>query len=353
MHRTKRRHANHIKGGRGVDIVRGLLPEHWVVREVTPDYGLDLHVEVFQVAPDDPKSADTLGEHFFAQVKTVDGFDVKSVQVRSRANVTKAVPNPSEGEPVEIDVIPCVLDVAEIRTVEEMGSAVPVVLIVADRTTGEARYVCLNDWISKVLLPSNPDYDSRKSVTVHIPTWNVLDADEPSFATVWLLARRAKFYAAFAGFAYQYHELRRACDLADILVSNGARWCDAAAEEGVLEMLNVFLRGALRLGIWGPTGDGWWQPLRDVHQDLLFVHRLLQGAGRDDEKTFRVVQAALMAYRRADNLGRMYEELCREWGLPTALAAAIQKAEAAEPQRAGPQAPRSAPTSPGRVSDPK
>lgn len=89
---------------------------------MTPDYGLDLRVEMFQIAPDDPESAGPLGEHFFVQVKTVDGFDVKCVQVRSRGNVTKAVPNPTVGDPVEIDVIPSVLDVAEIRTVEEMGT---------------------------------------------------------------------------------------------------------------------------------------------------------------------------------------------------------------------------------------
>jgi hypothetical protein len=324
MHRTKRRHANHIKSDRGVDIVQGLLPEHWVVRELTPDYGLDLHVEVFQIAPDDPESADTLGEHFFVQVKTVDGFDVRTIQVRTRGNVTKAVPDPSAGDPVDIDVIPCVLDVAEIRTVEEMGTAVPVLLVVADRTTGQARYVCLNDWISKVLLPNNPKYDSQKFVTVHIPAWNVLDAEAGSFTTVWLLARRAKFYAAFAGFAYQYYELRRAWALAESSVSNGTPWGMAAAEEGILSMLDVFLRGALRLGIWAPTGDGWWQPLRDVHQDLMYVSGLLEDVDGDDEKTCRLVHYALMIYGRADNLGRMYEELCREWGLPTALAAAVE-----------------------------
>lgn len=330
MHRTKRRHAHHIKGDRGVDIVQGLLPEHWVVREMTPDYGLDLHVEVFQIAPDDPQSADTLGEHFFIQVKTVDGFDVKRMQVRSRHNVAKAIPSPTSGEPVEIDVIPCVLDVALIRTVEEMGTAVPVLLVIADRTTGEARYICLNDWISKVLLPSNPDYESAKSVTVHVPAWNILDAERKSFATVWLLARRTKFYAAFAGFAYQFHELSRACDSAAESVSMGARWSVAAAQEGILEMLNVFLSGALRLGIWAPTGDGWWQPLRDVHQELTHLHSLVQDVDGDDEKTYQTVRTAWETYRRADNLGRMYEELCREWGLPTALAATIEDAEAAE-----------------------
>lgn len=333
MHRTKRRQANHIRGARGIDIVRKLLPVEWVVRELTPDYGLDLHVEVFNVAPDDPLSADTLGEHFFAQVKTVDSFDIKTVKVAGRKNVSKHPLGSPDGDPSLIPVISCVLDVAEIRTIEEMGTAVPVLLVVVDRSAKEARYICLNDWVGKVLLPSNPDYERQGTVTVHVPAWNVFDSGDLSFASIWLLARRSKFYAAFASFSYQFHELERAISLADYAASSGFGWNEAVREEGVLEMLDVFLRSSLRLGIWSATGGGSWRPLEDVHADLMDIDRRLRDGASDDVQAAQIAWSSLEAFRRADNLSRMYEELCREWGLPTELAAQIANVEAAERER--------------------
>ena len=42
MNRTKRRTISHLLGERGVDLVKRKLPAGWVVRELQPDYGLDL-----------------------------------------------------------------------------------------------------------------------------------------------------------------------------------------------------------------------------------------------------------------------------------------------------------------------
>ena len=43
-----------------------ILPETWVSREITPDYGIDLDVELFDYEND---RCITLGEHIFLQVK--------------------------------------------------------------------------------------------------------------------------------------------------------------------------------------------------------------------------------------------------------------------------------------------
>lgn len=147
--RTKQREARHIRGDRGVNLVNEKLPHYWVVRDIYPDYGLDLHVKVFEPDLDDPESSNTLGEHFYIQVKTTKEINLEKRTVRSRKNVTKFDLDPADGTPLEIEVVKYVIDTETLLTVEAMGSAIPVLLCYVDTTTETVYYVCLNDYISK------------------------------------------------------------------------------------------------------------------------------------------------------------------------------------------------------------
>ena len=49
----KIRTSQHITGDRAVKIIKDrILPPEWVVREMTPDYGIDLDVELFDYEND-------------------------------------------------------------------------------------------------------------------------------------------------------------------------------------------------------------------------------------------------------------------------------------------------------------
>lgn len=85
---------------------------------------------------------------------------MKQRTVRSRGNVAKYRPDPKSGDQYVIPVVECELEVGELMTVEAMGNAVPVLLCVADMADKTVYYVCLNDYISKVLLPNKPNYTS-------------------------------------------------------------------------------------------------------------------------------------------------------------------------------------------------
>lgn len=321
--RTKQRQANHITGDRGINLVRSKLPDYWVARDINPDYGLDLHVEVFEEDPHDAASSNTLGEHFYVQVKTFEHLKTERVTVRHRSNVTKRTPDLQQGDPVEIDVVKFSLDTATLLTVQTMGAAVPVLLFLVDLSTKTVFYVCLNDYIEKSVLPYKPSYEEQGSVTIVVPAWNVLDADDFSFAYLWFLARRGKFYAAFNTFAYQFHELQRALDSHPPIPDEhdiGKVYLDPEFRAMAL----AFLRTSLRLAIWVPSGPGYWAPLEDVKNDL---ESCLNGFPPDT--ALYCVAASHFetylheAFRRADNLGRMYEEIVREWRLPTAMASVL------------------------------
>lgn len=319
--RTKQRHARHITGDRGVTLVREQLPDEWVVRDIHPDYGLDLHIEVFEPDIDDPDSANTLGEHFYAQVKTTQSVQLEKVTVRSRDNVTKYVPDPAKGDPVEIEVAKLSLDTQTLLTVETMGAAVPVLLFYVDLSSKKVYYVCLNDYIAKSLLPYNPAYETQGSVTIQIPSWNVLDQHDPTFAYFWLLARRGKYYAAFNTFAYQFHELQRARQDHPMIDADEGEQPTVRFAPEILTMARTFLRTALGLAVWAPAGPGYWAPLDDVHQHLQQAQDTLP----TDEPlpwadAVRFERTLLEGFRGAANLGRLYEELVREWRQPSYLA---------------------------------
>lgn len=181
--------------------------------------------------------------------------------------------------------------------------------------------MCLNDYIAKVLLPSKPEYTDQEKVTIHLPGWNVLDSTDISFAYLWLLARRGKYYAAFNQFVYQHVELGRSVgQVAALLIDPDTGVAQLAPD--IVKMLSVFLRANLRLDIWESSGNGYWSPLTDVRQgyerllEQIEYFTVARPVAVVDQFRMRVEGVMF----QAANLGRMYEELVREWRLPTALA---------------------------------
>lgn len=322
-----------MTGDRGVVIAMSKLPDTWVVRQITPDYGLDLHIEVFEPTPEDPDSADTLGEHFFAQVKTVAAVGTKTLQIGNRQNVMRSRRASPEVESADIEVATLSLETSELRTVEAMGPGVPVLLLLVDLSSDEVYYLCLNDYISKVLLPKSWNYDERGSSTLHTPLSNRLRRDDPASGTyIRMLARRAKLYTLFALLHYQYHEVARAAEGARIDLD---RWTEEGRlPEDLLHMLEVFLRGVLRSDVWAPTGVGFWQPLRQVQHDFAGLLSRLEDLRRPmpvETADLTLMQLAML-FERAANISNIFEELVREWSLPTYLSVSISRLEAAELQ---------------------
>ncbi len=316
-----------MQGDAGEALVSDRFPNEWVVRKLNPDFGLDLHVEVFERV--DADSADTRGEHFYVQVKSTTAPRRLTTQVRHRRNVAKTGrDDQEEGYLVDISVVACPLETSELLTVEAMGHAVPVLLCLADVDSGTVWYVCLNDYISKVLLPRNPRYTDQDNVTIHIPAWNVLDAGDPSFTYISLLARRPKLYSAFNTFGYQHIELRRAANsFAALLIDPDTDMSQVAPD--IVDMIRVFVTSNLRLDIWETAGAGYWSPLSDVRADFERVEQGLVVLGQPfpQQDTMRELEKVEIAFSRAVNLGRMYEELVREWRLPTALATLMDDTE--------------------------
>jgi hypothetical protein len=314
-----------------IKLVAEALPREWVLRPYRPDYGLDLAVETFREVDGSPGSYETMGEHFFVQVKSVPTVTKKRVDVRPRLNVAKfsLEQRPQELEPQAkpIEVIPFVIDTSLLNTVQAMGASVVVYLFLVSLDVPRVFFVCLNDYIDKILVPEQPTFSQQQTVTLHIPFSNEIARGDDFVESLSLLeffAKRAQFYAAFNLFAYQRHELG---------------YCDDA--EAARRMATHFLKVISMLDIWEcPT----WRSIEKYYRWLSHLNMVLPNIPTVDwfsqhpftewnkelleDEAMREMACSLNItdfWNGLNVLSRNYEEVCREWFLPTYFAEGLRR----------------------------
>ena len=294
MKRMKRRPKQHMMEEESLLIIRERLPEEWALHEYQPDYGIDRVVEVFQYTDDTREVAETLGELFFVQAKSIKKCEARTVKVYPRKNVAKTELEEDKSEYMNIDTIPFQLETSELTTVQSMGAAVPVLLVLVCLDTKRTFFVCLNDLIDKVLVPADPEFYKQGSKVIHIPIGNEIITNEDSLVPLRFYAKRAKLYAAFSVFAYQRHELRR---------NPSGR------------LLHRFLQILREYDFWETTEM--WKPILDLHKELNELAPLVTTSLEYPDEFWHL--RVFPIWDRLCNLSNMYEELCREWFLPTFL----------------------------------
>lgn len=328
----KKRPDAHVIDTAGSQLFRQSLPDEWVIREYRPDYGVDFAVEVF-----DSRDGQLvgLGDHFLVQLKSHRNTDRIDRKVNARYNVEKMPLSYDQDKSREITVIPESLDVGELQLARSMGPATPLMLAVADTGRSEVHWVCLNDYVDKVLLPEVGSVLEQSTYTIYLPMFNRVQRDDRALAPLRLLARRAKLYGAFNRFRYQRHEIAYALERYELSVEQGD------PDPGLLDLASHFLGLVLSYDFWRSTHT--WPAIEMTYQhacqtaemlrkvkggasvESVFEERL-RGVGSSDHFRSFVADALVAADVRATfdqlaNLGNMFEEICREWWLPTYLGA--------------------------------
>lgn len=209
----KKRSEQHLIDQDGISLLRSKLPRHWILREYRPDYGLDFTIETFKTGHASDKAQnrqtyETLGEHVFIQLKSIQNPTVYPFEIFGRGNVEKAREKLNRNDKIaDIDTYRFQLEMSELITVERMGIGVPVLLVIADLSRERCSFVCLNDYIDKILIPRHDDYRTSASRTIHVPTWTEIGSEPGVMGLRWY-AKRAKLLAAFQRFTFQYSELQ-------------------------------------------------------------------------------------------------------------------------------------------------
>lgn len=322
--RTKRKSVSHIIENKSLSIIADLLPKYWTIREYKPDYGLDLTIELFEKKLEKKQVFyDTLGEHIFIQVKGVENVKKSKIKVWERNNIEN---NPLEetDKYYEIDVIKYSIDTIELQTIQRMGCAVPVLLFLVDTSKEKIYFLCLNDYIDKIIIPSEPNYYIKKSKILNIPLVNEITNDSSSLFPIYLYAKRPKYYAFFNKVGYQLNELnfcgeseltKRTMHFAQILLqydiwNNEFNW--HALEYFYKNLKNLISNGSpqleLKEGVDLDDKEKIWES-GSCDMDELYT----------EKDMFRLMRIRSF-WQQMDNLKNVFESMSREWFLPTYLA---------------------------------
>ena len=319
--RTKRKSASHIIDTEAIKIIKNMLPEYWSIRGYQPDYGIDLAIEIFEkVETKKGKAFDTLGEHIFIQVKGKEKVKISQFKIKERKNVEKSDIKES-GTINEIEVIKLQIDTVELSTIERMGNAVIVMLFVVDVENGDIYFLNLNDYIDKCIIPHDRRYFSKKSKTVAIPLKNKITRNAISHSPLLFYAKRPKYYAFFNKISYQLNEI------------------NYIGDNSLISQCKYFSEILLRFDIWNHS-ELW--PLLDHYKKKLtgFADTDHSKMLKDFEKNEKKVRwdpayhpqdifctKSEMVYymeirglwEEMNKLYNVYEEICREWFIPTMI----------------------------------
>jgi len=320
MANAKRRPFQHVMEEDSIDLLKANLPPHWVVRQYKPDYGIDLVVEVFDVVDEARGMSETLGEHFFIQLKSVQSTKFHEIIVKPRLNV-ELYPLGAETAAVDMDqpwietagrastdqasiqVVKHQLETSELVTIQSMGSGAVVLLVVACLDLKRTFFVCLNDYIDKVLLPEDARYASQGSKVINIPVSNEFERTPRGNTALRFLAKRAKLYSAFQKFNFQYGTLQ---------------YFGNAPAAILRQSLSVFTEVIKRQQIWSDMEM--WGIIGFYRARLEGFEELLADPAID--KACLYIEA-LDLWRCLSLLSRNFEEICREWHLPTYFSFAL------------------------------
>lgn len=286
----KRRSENQIIGESGIDILRSLFPKEWVIREYTVDYGIDLDVELFEECHNGVYT--TKGEHVLFQVKTTNNIEVKDLKVYSDNKLRK--------DNCTYKVVKYSLDTELLATVEKMGSAVPVLLCLVDNVEREGYFVCLNDYVDKILILQKPDYDKQGTVTINIPIENRISSGK--FAIEWY-GKRAKLYSFFN------------------LINGQKRDLMYTSDSNLEQMVEVFLNRICRLDIWSDNMLRLYKEEIDYYvahhstkqADVIINNAIERGEDVDEpiwEATYCIGEVSFRQATKTQELHRLWDEMC-------------------------------------------
>lgn len=306
----KQRSLNQIKEDISIRLLREKLPQEWVIHSYGSDYGIDCVVELFDFIDEKKKIVETLGENFFVQLKASDCINYTKRRAYSRGNVAKGGLTQKKEEYIDIPVANFTLDMSDIETIQSIGTAIPILLILVDTKSEKIYFICLNDYIDKIIIPEDSKYIHKNTKTIYIPLQNEIKNIENSLVPLRAYGKRSKMYGAFNLFNYQLKEIHR--------LQGRTNFTPNVSFTAGVDMIHTFVEIALRQDIW--NSHEFWQPIEWSFKDLTELkNKMLKGVKEEDYGDF-LIYCSEYIWLRLTNLANMYEELVREWFMPSYFA---------------------------------
>jgi Domain of unknown function (DUF4365) len=317
---SKQRGETHLKEDDSEGLVKSLLPPEWVIRKLHPDYGVDITIEVFERQAN---GIPTMGEFLFAQIKGTADLKRKVEPIRIRGNVEKTHDRQEGKVAYELDAVSFVVDTDTIDNARLMGPSTPLMLFVCDLNNREIYFVCLTDYYDKILEPRGVSLSDQATVTLVIPASNRLSAAH-SVQAMRFFAARAKLYGLFNLAQFQYREIRQLLPE----FSNHEHLAEIDQNFAIIERFARRLRG---MPIWDRELPWALLPhyrdrldliLKNVDADALTLIKagiveFMRGNDQALTPLFEFHNLCSMSWEQFSAIGQTFEDLVREWFLPT------------------------------------
>lgn len=311
----KKRSSSQIIEDKAIKVIDNILPEEWVIRTQTPDYGIDLQIELFDYPTPESTTCETLGEFIYVQVKGTTNIKTSTVKIYPVQNVTKNEWKEEKHEYVEIQVVKYSLETSLLELVNKVGASVCVLLFLVDVNSKRLFFVCLNDLLDKYILPKYPNYKDQKTITIQIPIENEIDGTYESQVPLRHYFKRSKLYAAFSKIHYQFREINRVLEEQRITIYHQDSISlnkNNFKQEEFISISLLFLKQLLNLDIWSIGKH--IHALSLVEKDVkLYINLLISGKLNSYDA---IMKEHGIVWFRLQNLNNIYEEICREWFLP-------------------------------------
>jgi hypothetical protein len=317
---AKERGETHLSEDDSEVAVKSLLPKEWVMRKLHPDYGVDITVEVFERAG---TKIPTMGEFLFVQLKSTHSPAKSTIKIRRRGNVEKAN-DAQDGEAEhELDVVAFQIDTDTIDNARLMGPSTPLLLFLTDLQEKEVYYICLTDYYDKVLEPRGFTCSGQASVTLHIPLSNRLSSTH-AVEVMRFFATRAKMYGMFNLAQFQFREMR-------YLLQAFSSHENLAELRSNFAIIERFARRLRAMPIWEREVPWALLPhyrhrldhiIREIDGGMLAkieqgIARFLAGDNAGLAPLFQFSDLCRMSWEQFSAIGQTFEDLVREWFLPT------------------------------------
>ncbi|RYE59680.1 MAG: DUF4365 domain-containing protein [Sphingobacteriales bacterium] len=312
MARKKQRTFQHIMENESYEIIRSHLPKEWVIREFNnPDYGVDLVIELFEKI--DQNISETLGEFLYIQVKSTKKIAIETEKIYAVGNVAKGIWKEDKSEYIDLKVAKYKFDTNSIYSIHSIGSSVCILLFYVDIENKDVYFMNMNDYIEKLLVPKNKNYGDQQSITIKIPALNNLKNQQISISALEFYGKRAKLLAAFSKFSYQKNELGYVMGFMTWPVKTYRSEIEKDfnySSDEVYNLTKLFIRQIEDLEIWKFSA---WPPLPEMWKELQALKSYLNSKVINwDIARDKII----IIWHQLNNLGTMYEDICREWFLP-------------------------------------
>lgn len=309
--KAKQKSPSHLIESKSLKIIEEIIPDYWTIRNVYPDYGIDLSIEIFN-KDDASNNYITSGEHIFIQAKGVAELKKTIIPTYDNGNICK-----------KENGLKCKIKTSLLLTVHKMSIAVPVLLFLIGIKDSEMYFICLNDYIREVLEKQHSKYSEKESNTIYIPLRNYINK-ENAVDKISFFSKRQKLYSFFQKIKSQTRCITY-LDSEELLKG-------ILAKSYALELLNCDIWSLKKI----------WRYLAFIEDQL---HNLIENeivlinkkdfdkldnkdkkwlignsfAEFTDQESNKIHMIHVFWEDQLNNLGELYETFCINWFLPTLL----------------------------------